>query len=149
MRTFHVSTISRTALLAVSIVCSSLSCAAPEDDVRAAAQLWIEGISKGDADYMVSLYDPDAILHGTVSPVLRHGPELIREYFQATVANPPSMSFVEPMHIRVFGDTAVNTGNYVTRIGTNDPITLRYSFVYHKVGDKWLIVDHHSSRMPE
>ena len=56
---------------------------------------------------------------------------------------------MEPMHIRVFGDTAVNTGNYLTTIGSNTPITLRYSFVYHKVGDQWLIVDHHSSRMPE
>ena len=74
---------------------------------------------------------------------------MIREYFEATVANPPTMAFVEPMHIRVFGDTAVNTGNYVTRFGTNNPLTLRYSFVYHKVGDRWLIVDHHSSRMPE
>ncbi|MES2626771.1 MAG: SgcJ/EcaC family oxidoreductase [Pseudomonadota bacterium] len=139
----------RAFLFALALPASALCLAAPEDEVRATAQLWVEGIGKGDADYMVSLYDKDAILHGTVSPVLRQGPELIREYFQATVANPPSMSFVEPMHIRVFGDTAVNTGNYVTRIGTNDPLTLRYSFVYHKVGDKWLIVDHHSSRMPE
>ena len=149
MPIINTSVLSRTFLLALALVGSTLSHAAPEDEVRAAAQLWVEGISKGDADFMVSLYDEDAILHGTVSPVLRQGPELIREYFEATVANPPTMSFVEPMHIRVFGDTAVNTGNYITRFGTNNPLTLRYSFVYHKVGDKWLIVDHHSSRMPE
>jgi uncharacterized protein (TIGR02246 family) len=149
MQTSSTSIFSRTFLLVITLLGSTVSFAAPEDEVRAAAQAWVEGISKGDADYMVSLYDKDAILHGTVSPVLRQGPQLIREYFQATVANPPTMAFVEPMHIRVFGDTAVNTGFYVTRFGTNDPLTLRYSFVYHKVGAEWLIVDHHSSRMPE
>ena len=149
MSTSNTAVFTRTFLLVAALLSSSLSLAAPEDEVRAAAQLWVEGISKGDADYMVSLYDKDAILHGTVSPVLRQGPEMIREYFQATVANPPTMAFVEPMYIRVFGDTAVNTGNYVTRFGSSEPLTLRYSFVYHKVGDKWLIVDHHSSRMPE
>lgn len=149
LQTFVNANFTRVVLMTLAIAASSLGYAAPEDEVRAAAQLWVEGIGKGDADYMVSLYAEDAILHGTVSPVLRQGPALIREYFEATVANPPTMAFVEPMHIRVFGDTAVNTGNYTTRFGTNAPITLRYSFVYHKVGDKWLIVDHHSSRMPE
>ena len=122
--------------------------AAPEDDVRTAGQAWASGISKGDPDYMVSLYADDAMLHGTVSPVVREGHALIREYF-AALSSPPTMSFVEPQHIRVYGDVAVNTGNYETKIGDNPPAKLRYSFVYHKVGDVWLIVDHHSSRMPE
>lgn len=121
----------------------------PAAEVRAAGQRWVDGIGMGDADHMVSLYAADAILHGTVSPDLRQGPALIREYFTATAANPPTMSFVEPQHIRVFGDTAINTGFYQTRFGTNDPITLRYSFVYRKTGAEWLIVDHHSSRLPE
>jgi uncharacterized protein (TIGR02246 family) len=123
--------------------------AAPEDEIRATGKLWIEGISKGDPEYMAKLYAEDAILHGTVSPVLRQGHTLIKEYFAATVDNPPTMTFVEPQHIRVFGDTAVNTGNYATAFDGTEPVTLRYSFVYHKVGDQWLIVDHHSSRLPE
>lgn len=136
-------------IYAAALFCMASVQAAPEDDVRAAGQAWVQGIGRGDADYMVSLYAEDAILHGTISPLLRQGPALIREYFDATVANPPTMSFVEPQHIRVYGDMAVNTGNYQTQLGTNAPLTLRYSFVYHKVGERWLIVDHHSSRMPE
>lgn len=134
----------------LSLLLTSLCSAAPEDDVRSTAMLWLNGISKGDADYMVSLYDTDAILHGTVSPVLREGSGLIREYFAAIEDSPPTMFFVEPMHIRVFADTAVNTGNYGVRLTPGaDPILMRYSFVYHKRGDEWLIVDHHSSVMPE
>ncbi|HTQ98466.1 MAG TPA: SgcJ/EcaC family oxidoreductase, partial [Candidatus Acidoferrum sp.] len=126
----------------------SVALAAPADDVRAAGQLWIAGIAKGDPDYMVSLYADDAILHGTTSPVLREGHALIREYF-AGLKGKVEMHFVEPQHIRVYGDTAINTGNYETKIGDNAPVKLRYSFVYRKVGSKWLIVDHHSSRLPE
>lgn len=122
--------------------------AAPEDEIRAAGQRWIEGIGMGDPDYMVALYAEDGILHGTGSPVIRVGHALIREYFAALNA-PVRMNFVEPQHIRVFGDMAVNTGNYETSINGAAPIRLRYSFVYHRVGDQWLIVDHHSSRMPE
>jgi len=127
---------------------TTLAQAAPEDEVRAAGQKWIDGIGMGDPDYMVALYAEDGILHGTGSPVVRVGHALIREYFAGLNA-PVKMNFVEPQHIRVFGDVAVNTGNYETKIGDAEPIRLRYSFVYHKVGDEWLIVDHHSSRMPE
>ena len=134
--------------LALLTLVSTVS-AAPEDDIRATSKLWIEGISRGEPDYMVALYADDAILHGTVSPVMRKGHALIKEYFEGTVATPPTMYFIEPQNIRVFGDTAVNTGNYATRFGDAEPILLRYSFVYHRDGDKWLIVDHHSSRMPE
>ncbi len=135
-------------LLLLCYFTASFACAAPIDEVRAAGKTWIEGISKGDPDYMVALYDEHAILHGTVSPVVREGHALIREYF-AALTSPPTMNFVEPQHIRIFGDVAVNTGNYETKIGAAAPVKLRYSFVYHKVGNKWLIVDHHSSRMPE
>lgn len=137
--------------LCIMLLCSltlNVALAAPADEVRAAGQAWVTGISKGDPDHMVSLYADDAILHGTVSPVVREGHVLIREYF-AALSSPPTMNFVEPQHIRIYGDVAVNTGNYETRIGDNPPVKLRYSFVYHKVGDTWLIVDHHSSRMPE
>lgn len=126
----------------------SASVAAPEDEVRAAGQEWVRSIGQGDPDLMVSLYAENAILHGTSSPVLREGHALIREYFAGLTAK-VRMTFVEPQHIRVYGDVAINTGNYETTIGDGAPIRLRYSFVYHKVGEKWLIVDHHSSRLPE
>jgi len=122
--------------------------AAPEDEVRAAGQKWVDSIGLGDPDLMVSLYAEDAILHGTSSPVVRTGHALIREYF-AGLNGRVVMNFVEPQHIRIYDDMAINTGNYETKLGDAEPIRLRYSFVYQKVGSAWLIVDHHSSRMPE
>lgn len=119
------------------------------DDIRATANFWAENIGKGNADVMVGLYADDAILHGTSSPVLRKGKALIREYFAPIQPGVFEMFFLEPMNIRVFGDIAVNTGNYATRVGDNEPVPLRYSFVYRKSGDQWLIIDHHSSLMPD
>jgi hypothetical protein len=53
--------------------------------------------------------------------------------------------------IRVYGDTAVNTGYYTfsyVRDGETRSLPARYSFTYVKSGDNWFIVDHHSSAMP-
>ena len=141
-------------LLRLLLICTALlgafpTFAAPEDEVRAAGQRWIEGIGMGDPDYMVALYAEDGILHGTSSPVVRVGHTLIREYFAGLTGVSVAMNFVEPQHIRVYDDIAINTGNYETKIGDAAPVRLRYSFVYRKVGEEWLIVDHHSSRMPE
>lgn len=138
----------RITLTVLTLFSATQAWAAPEDDVRAAGQKWIESIGKLNPDLMVSLYAEDAILHGTSSPVVREGHALIREYL-AGLTTQVVMNFVEPQHIRVYGDIAINTGNYETKIGDAAPVKLRYSFVYHKVGDQWLIVDHHSSRLPE
>jgi uncharacterized protein (TIGR02246 family) len=138
----------RITLALLALLVSLHTYAAPEDEVRAASQKWVESIGMGDPDLMLSLYAEDAILHGTGSPVVRVGHALIREYF-AGLTTRVVMNFVEPQHIRIYDDIAINTGNYETTIGDAAPVRLRYSFVYHKVGDQWLIVDHHSSRLPE
>jgi uncharacterized protein (TIGR02246 family) len=60
------------------------------------------------------------------------------------------VSFGE-QRIRVYADTAINTGYYtfvlVNRDGKATTIPARYSFVYVRRDGKWLIVDHHSSPM--
>ena len=51
--------------------------------------------------------------------------------------------------IRVYGNTAVNTGYYTfsyTKDGETKSIPARYSFTYVKDGNDWKIVDHHSPR---
>ena len=53
--------------------------------------------------------------------------------------------------IRVYGNTAVNTGYYTfsyVKDGETESIPARYSFTYVKDGDEWKIVDHHSSAVP-
>ena len=56
-------------------------------------------------------------------------------------------------HPRVYGDTAIVSGAYTfsdVRDGVAGNIRpTRFTFVFRRDGDRWLIVDHHSSRVPE
>jgi uncharacterized protein (TIGR02246 family) len=123
-----------------------------KEEVAAAAAKWTEIFVDDNPDRILSLYAPDAVLWGTLSPTVRQGPAALREYFVAAFKALPGhkVSFGEQL-IRVYGETAINTGYYTfsyVKDGGTKTIPARYSFVYVK-GDKgWLIVDHHSSAVP-
>jgi hypothetical protein len=89
---------------------------------------------------------------GTISPKLRSDPAALRDYFVAAFKALPGLkvTFGDQL-IRVYGNTAVNTGYYTfsyVQSGESKIFPARYSFTYVKNGDRWMIVDHHSSAMP-
>lgn len=125
----------------------------PHEQVAAATSAWVEAFNRRDPAALVALYDPEAVLWGTTAPRIVAGAEAIGEYFKAINApqRPPVTASIGEQRIRVYGDTAIDTGTYtfwVTRDGKQEPFPARYSLVYRNRGGKWLIVDHHSSRMP-
>jgi len=76
----------------------------------------------------------------------------LRDYFVAAFKALPGLkvTFGDQL-IRVYGNTAVNTGYYTfsyVQNGESKIFPARYSFTYVKNGDRWMIVDHHSSAMP-
>ena len=118
------------------------------------------GVSMGPADIfaqnnpdtILALYAKDGVLWGTLSPTVRSDPGAVRAYFVSAFAALPSakVTFGDQL-IRVYGNTAANTGYYTfsyVKDGETKTIPARYSFTYVKDGDAWLIVDHHSSAMP-
>ncbi len=101
---------------------------------------------------MLPLYAEDAVLWGTLSPTVRADPAALRDYFVTAFKVLPGLkvNFGDQL-IRVYGSTAVNTGYYTfsyTQNGESKTLPARYSFTFVKSGDRWLIVDHHSSAMP-
>jgi len=89
---------------------------------------------------------------GTLSPTVRSDRAALRDYFVTAFKVLPSLkvSFGDQL-IRVYGNTAVNTGYYTfsyAKDGEIKSLPARYSFTYVKNGERWLIVDHHSSAMP-
>jgi hypothetical protein len=69
-----------------------------------------------------------------------------------TGGNPSTGCTFGDQLIRVYGTTAVNTGYYTftyVKDGETKILPARYSFTYVKNGENWLIVDHHSSAMPQ
>ena len=126
--------------------------AEPKEDVAGVAASWATALGEDDPDKVLPLYADDAVLWGTLSPALRADRAALRDYFVTAFKVLPGLkvSFGE-QRIRVYGDTAVNTGYYTfSFVKEGEPKTLpaRYSFTYVKLGDRWLIVDHHSSAMP-
>jgi uncharacterized protein (TIGR02246 family) len=140
------------ALLSFGWLLTPLAVAGPKEEIAAAASKWGEILEQQNPDKMTTLYAKDGVLWGTLSPTVRSGPEAIRSYFVSAFGSLPQIkvTFGEQL-IRVYGNTAVNTGYYTisyTTDGVVKTIPARYSFTYVKDGDEWLIVDHHSSTLP-
>ena len=126
--------------------------AGDKEDVAAAGAKWAAVFVDDNPDPILSLYDKEAVLWGTLSPTRRDTPEAIREYFVKAFAALPGHKVVfGDQYIRVYGNTAINTGYYTfsfMKDGQAKTLPARYSFTYVKQGGKWLIADHHSSAMP-
>jgi uncharacterized protein (TIGR02246 family) len=140
------------ALLSFDLLLTRVAMAGPQEEVAAATVKWGEVLEQQNPDKIATLYAKDGVLWGTLSPVVRSGPEAIRSYFVSAFGSLPQIkvSFGDQL-IRVYGNAAVNTGYYTfsfTTDGVVKTIPARYSFTYVKNGDEWLIVDHHSSAMP-
>jgi uncharacterized protein (TIGR02246 family) len=126
--------------------------AGPKEEVAAAAASWASALGTDDPETVLPFYSEDAVLWGTLPPTVRSDRPALRDYFVTAFKVLPGLKvkFGDQL-IRVYGDTAVNTGYYTfsfTKDGEARTLPARYSFTYVKNGDRWLIVDHHSSAMP-
>jgi hypothetical protein len=126
--------------------------ACPRESVAAAVERWATVFAENNPDTIMALYSKDAVLWGTLSPTVRSDPAGLKAYFVGAFQALPkaTVKFGDQL-IRVYGDTAVNTGYYTfsyTKDGETKSIPARYSFTYVKDGNDCKIVDHHSSAMP-
>jgi uncharacterized protein (TIGR02246 family) len=127
--------------------------AGAKEDVAAASMKWAAALGEDDPDKVLTFYATDAVLWGTLSPTVRSTPAAVREYFVNAFKALPGLkvAFGEQL-IRVYGDAAINTGYYTFSFvndGESKTFPARYSFTYVKRGKNWMIVDHHSSAIPQ
>lgn len=111
---------------------------------------WVEAFNSGDAARIASLYDPQAVLIGTAAKQPATGTAAITAYFSQVAGNAARVAQGEHI-LRTYGDVAVDSGLYsffFVREGKAALVPARYTFVYRKHDGKWLIVEHHSSRVP-
>jgi uncharacterized protein (TIGR02246 family) len=143
------------AVLALSIALLSFTASAlvgPKEEVAEATLAWAQALGQDDPDKVLPFYADDAVLWGTLSPTVRSDRAALRDYFVGAFKVLPGLNvaFGDQL-IRVYGNTAVNTGYYTfsyVKDGETKSLPARYSFTYVKNGERWLIVDHHSSAMP-
>jgi uncharacterized protein (TIGR02246 family) len=124
----------------------------PKSEVAAATLAWGRALGEDDPAKVLPFYSDDAVLWGTVSPTVRSDRAALRDYFVTAFKVLPGLkvTFGDQL-IRVYGNAAVNTGYYTFsyfKDGETKSLPARYSFTYVKNGERWLIVDHHSSAMP-
>ena len=134
------------------------SCATPggvtpnaKDQIAAATAAWGAAYDSRDPARITSLYDSEAVFWGTTAKTISANPSAIAEYFKDMGKQPNARVTFGEQHIRVYGDTAVNTGYYTfsnVRDGKEIANPARYTFMYRNQGGKWMIIDHHSSRVP-
>ena len=90
-----------------------IAAAEPKDEVEAAAVAWGLALGEDDPDKVLPFYASDAVLWGTVSPKLRSDPAALRDYFVGAFKALSGLKVAFGDHlIRVYGNTAVNTGYY-------------------------------------
>jgi hypothetical protein len=158
MKTFNLYI--KTTLLALFLCLFSIASNADESTANAevvtAYNSWCTaiGTAKGDASKIVKFYAPDAILLPTLSAkiLVNHNGGL-NAYFTKLTSYPHIQCTRNQLITQVHGDIATNSGLYTfaysNSSGQKETIPARFTFVYKKFGDQWLIIKHHSSKSPE
>jgi uncharacterized protein (TIGR02246 family) len=125
--------------------------AGPAEEASAAIDRWATALGANDANAVVKLYTPDALLYGLTSFKLQAGTEEIREYFKTAPEIGKKVTISE-RHMVVLADAAViGVGLYqfdLLQNGMRVPRSARFTFVVVKRGGDWLIAHQHSSALP-
>jgi uncharacterized protein (TIGR02246 family) len=121
-------------------------------EIAALFDTWNETLQTDGPHDVALLYAEDGVLLPTVSNEVRSNREEIADYFDHFLELQPR-GVINEQHIDILDyNTAVNSGVYTFDLEKPEGPTFvvaRYSFVYEKIGGKWLIKSHHSSAMPE
>jgi len=116
--------------------------------IEALFEEWNNALKTGDPKKVASLYATDAILLPTVSNVVRHNHNEIEDYFVNFLAKGPQGK-IDESNVRIFDDIAINSGVYTFTFKDGAKVQARFTYVYRIIGQRWLIIEHHSSAMPE
>jgi len=122
--------------------------ASPAEDANTMIDRWSAAYSGNDPETIASNYWPDAILLGTVSPVISEGTQSIITYF-APIKGTGNKNTIDERRTIIINDTAVViTGFYTfTRMVEGKAVQgpSRFTMLVTKRGNEWRIAHHHSS----
>ena len=125
-----------------------MAVAGPGEDANAVVDRWSAAYTSSDPEAVTRNYWPDAILLGTVSPIISEGQEAILKYF-AQIKGSGNKNAIQERHPIPIDDSAVLiTGFYEftrTQDGKPVPAPSRYTMLITKRGTEWRIMHHHSS----
>src|SRR5712692_2023736 len=137
-------------LMFVGLIFSSpaMAVAGPAEEANAVVDKWSAAFSSNEPEAVVKKYWPDAILLGTVSPVISQGTDAIQKYF-TPIKGTGNKNAIQERHTIVINDnTILVTGFYeFTRMQEGKPVPgpSRFTMLITKRSGEWGILHHHSS----
>jgi uncharacterized protein (TIGR02246 family) len=117
-------------------------------DIQSLFNEWNLALQTRDPKKIAALYECDAILLSTLLNKVHRNHKDIEDYFDFFLQREPTGRIVEE-NIRLFDSLAINSGIYIFTLKDNMSIRARFTFVYRWNGTRWMIVEHHSSQMPQ
>ena len=137
-----------TLLFILTAMHGALALEGPEAAANAVLDRWASAFIANDAEAVVKLYAPDALLHGTSSPTLNAGTDAIRLYFKGLPGSKLSVAFSQRNLVVLSDAVVMSVGFYEFKPDGAPPRPSRFTFVIAKRGDEWSIIHHHSSALP-
>jgi uncharacterized protein (TIGR02246 family) len=125
-----------------------------QQNVLNASENWQQAIDARNPKAIVALYDNNAYFYPTFVNEITT-PQNLYNYFVKLTAKPQLQVIFDQEHPRVYANdtVAVNSGLYTfSYLGPHHhtiEVPARFTFVYLKENDQWLIIEHHSSVLPE
>jgi uncharacterized protein (TIGR02246 family) len=125
----------------------------PHVTVHNAVATWVEAFNSRDPQQITALYAANAVFWGTTARTIATSREEIWAYFKDAASRPDTRVTIDSEYIRVYGDVGIASGAYtfidVKDGGRSNVRPARFTFVFKREGERWLIVEHHSSRVPD
>ena len=138
----------RLVLVALMLMSSAVAAAGPAEEANAVIDRWSAAYTSNDPEAVVKNYWPDAILLGTVSPVISVGTEAISTYF-SPLKGTGNKNAIGERHTIVISENAVLLTGFYEFTGMSEgkpvPRPSRFTMLITKRGDEWHIAHHHSS----
>jgi uncharacterized protein (TIGR02246 family) len=123
-----------------------------QQQIAALFDEWNAALATGNPEKVADLYAADAVLLPTLSPQIRTTRAAIVDYFAHLLRSNPQAVITQEIITVLDRNNAINTGLYtftLTQNGVQQQVPARYTFVYRRTNGEWLIVNHHSSVVPE
>ena len=120
----------------------------PVEEAGALVDLWSAAYTSNDPEAVVKNYASDAILLGTVSPVMSVGTEAIRSYFSRLKGSGNKNAIGDKRTILISDNAVLVTGFYeFTSMQDGKPTARpsRFTMLVTKHDGEWHIAHHHSS----
>lgn len=141
-----VQVVRRFIFIALMLMSPAFAVAGPAEDANAAIDRWSAAYTSNDVDKVVNSYWPDAILLGTVSPIISTGSDAIRAYFTGLkLAGSGNKNLIQERHTIVVDDNAAVVTGFYEFVRATGPSPSRFTMLVTKRNGEWRIAHHHSS----